>query len=257
MGGGTRRCRAFQRGSPCRSDARGLCRQPRGATGADPRPPELAGKAAIDGTLTSASAAEQASAGLNRLTPEEFARFHALNAASIARPCHAFHHLRAADRQGWYPGRDGARRQRHGPEIATALAEIGKITACGWRISMTLAAPALSAPTLSTHVLDTMHGTPAMGMAITLAGPHGLFAQGFTTGWARAIWFGPDRRQAARRAFPADLCVAAYFRARGVLLPDPPFLDEVTIDFNMAPDGGHYHVPLLVTPYGYSTYRGS
>jgi hypothetical protein len=52
LGGGTRRCRAFQRRSPCRSDARGLCRQPRGATGADPRPPELAGKAAIDGTLT-------------------------------------------------------------------------------------------------------------------------------------------------------------------------------------------------------------
>jgi 5-hydroxyisourate hydrolase len=40
-------------------------------------------------------------------------------------------------------------------------------------------------------------------------------------------------------------------------LPDPPFLDEVTVDFGMATDAGHYHVPLLVSPYSYSTYRGS
>ena len=45
--------------------------------------------------------------------------------------------------------------------------------------------------------------------------------------------------------------------ARGVTLAEPPFLDEVTIDFGVAADGGHYHVPLLVSPYGYSTYRGS
>ena len=50
---------------------------------------------------------------------------------------------------------------------------------------------------------------------------------------------------------------ADYFRGRGVALPDPPFLDEVSVDFGIAPDGGHYHVPLLVSPYGYSTYRGS
>ena len=40
-------------------------------------------------------------------------------------------------------------------------------------------------------------------------------------------------------------------------LAEPPFLDEVTIDFGISADGGHYHVPLLVSPYGYSTYRGS
>lgn len=124
---------------------------------------------------------------------------------------------------------------------------------------MTLSAPTLSTHTLSTHVLDTMHGTPAVGMAITLAGPHGLFAQGATNQDGRA----PDLVSAlANGKLPAGhfrltFGVAAYFRARGVLLPDPPFLDEVTIDFNMAADGGHYHVPLLVSPYGYSTYRGS
>jgi 5-hydroxyisourate hydrolase len=51
--------------------------------------------------------------------------------------------------------------------------------------------------------------------------------------------------------------VADYFRRLGVALPDPPFLDEVTVAFGITADGGHYHVPLLVSPYAYSTYRGS
>ena len=50
--------------------------------------------------------------------------------------------------------------------------------------------------------------------------------------------------------------VAAYFRGRGHDLPEPPFLDVVQIDFGMT-ETGHYHVPLLVSPFGYSTYRGS
>ena len=51
--------------------------------------------------------------------------------------------------------------------------------------------------------------------------------------------------------------VADYFRGMGTALPDPPFLDVVTIAFGISGDGGHYHVPLLVSPFGYSTYRGS
>jgi 5-hydroxyisourate hydrolase len=51
--------------------------------------------------------------------------------------------------------------------------------------------------------------------------------------------------------------VAAYFRSRGVALPDPPFLDQVSLDFGIANAGEHYHVPLLVSPWSYSTYRGS
>jgi len=51
--------------------------------------------------------------------------------------------------------------------------------------------------------------------------------------------------------------VAAYFRARGVSLPEPAFLDQVTLDFGIADAAGHYHVPLLVSPWSYSTYRGS
>ena len=51
--------------------------------------------------------------------------------------------------------------------------------------------------------------------------------------------------------------VAPYFRARGVQLPEPPFIDTVQLDFGIADANGHYHVPLLVSPWSYSTYRGS
>jgi 5-hydroxyisourate hydrolase len=51
--------------------------------------------------------------------------------------------------------------------------------------------------------------------------------------------------------------VAEYFRARGTPLADPPFIDQVTLDFGIADVTGHYHVPLLVSPWSYSTYRGS
>ena len=51
--------------------------------------------------------------------------------------------------------------------------------------------------------------------------------------------------------------VAAYFRSRGVDLPNPPFIDVVALDFGIADAAGHYHVPLLTSPWSYSTYRGS
>ena len=73
----------------------------------------------------------------------------------------------------------------------------------------------------STHVLDTMHGRPAAGR------------------------------------YTLRFAVADYFRALAVTLAEPPFLDEVAVEFGIAADGGHYHVPLLVSPYSYSTYRGS
>jgi 5-hydroxyisourate hydrolase len=109
--------------------------------------------------------------------------------------------------------------------------------------------------TLSTHVLDTMHGRPAAGMKLVLGGPEGEFARGTTNADGRC----PDLLQSALAPgrYTIRFAVADYFRGLGVALPDPPFLDEVTVDFGIAPDGGHYHVPLLVSPFAYSTYRGS
>jgi 5-hydroxyisourate hydrolase len=108
---------------------------------------------------------------------------------------------------------------------------------------------------LSTHVLDTMHGRPAAGMAVALSGPDGEIGRGRTNADGRC----PDLAQAALAPgrYTLRFSVADYFREAGVALPDPPFLDEVAVAFGVAPDGGHYHVPLLVSPFAYSTYRGS
>ena len=114
---------------------------------------------------------------------------------------------------------------------------------------------------LSTHVLDTMHGTPASGMAVSF---FRLDAQGATL--LRQLTLNADGRADAPLLANADMragryrlvfSVAAYFAAKGVALPEPPFLDEVPIDFGIADPAAHYHVPLLVSPWSYSTYRGS
>ena len=114
---------------------------------------------------------------------------------------------------------------------------------------------------LSTHVLDTAHGCPAAGLRVTLqkieaSGPVTLKS---VTLNADGRADGPLLDAAAMSAgrFRLLFEVAPYFRARGVELPEPPFIDVVQLDFGMADAAGHYHVPLLVSPYGYSTYRGS
>ena len=115
---------------------------------------------------------------------------------------------------------------------------------------------------LSTHVLDTMHGTPAAGMAVALYST----AEGAATPVKSFVLDadgrspdGPLYASASLRVGTYRLVfdVAAYFKARGVVLPEPAFLDRVTLDFGIAHADQHYHVPLLVSPWSYSTYRGS
>ena len=112
----------------------------------------------------------------------------------------------------------------------------------------------MSGPTLSTHVLDTAHGTPASGVSLALRRGDVTLFSGVTDTDGRC----PALKDISLTpgSYSLTFAVAAYFRAQTVALPEPPFLDEVTIAFGIAGDG-HYHVPLLVSPFGYSTYRGS
>lgn len=115
---------------------------------------------------------------------------------------------------------------------------------------------------LSTHVLDTMHGTPAAGMAVELfatAGGEAKLVKRFALNADGRNPDGPlyDNASLKKGTYRLVFDVAAYFRARGVTLPDPPFLDRVALDFGIAHTDQHYHVPLLVSPWSYSTYRGS
>ena len=109
---------------------------------------------------------------------------------------------------------------------------------------------------LTTHVLDTAHGRPAAGVSVRLFAGDRLIFSGITNADGRCPAL-LDEVQIAVGRYRLEFAVAAYFRAAGVALPEPPFLDMVSIDFGVADASGHYHVPLLVSPYAYSTYRGS
>ncbi|MBS0589808.1 MAG: hydroxyisourate hydrolase [Proteobacteria bacterium] len=110
---------------------------------------------------------------------------------------------------------------------------------------------------LTTHVLDTAHGIPARGMHVELHLAGERLARFATNDDGRAT--APLLEGAALRAgrYSLSFHVADYFRAMGVALPAPAFLDIVRIDFGIAAVDEHYHVPLLVSPWSYSTYRGS
>jgi 5-hydroxyisourate hydrolase len=120
---------------------------------------------------------------------------------------------------------------------------------------------------LSTHVLDTMHGTPAGGMRVALyttmrdgaVAVQALLVKSFVLDSdgrnPDGLLYDSATLQAGTYRLVFD--VAGYFRSRGVTLPEPPFLDQVTLDFGVADTRQNYHVPLLVSPWSYSTYRGS
>lgn len=114
---------------------------------------------------------------------------------------------------------------------------------------------------LSTHVLDTMHGAPAAGMSVALfttQGDEATLVRRFVLN-ADGRSDGPlyDNQSLKAGTYRLVFDVAAYFKARNVALPEPNFLDRVSLDFGVARTDEHYHVPLLVSPWSYATYRGS
>jgi 5-hydroxyisourate hydrolase len=114
---------------------------------------------------------------------------------------------------------------------------------------------------LTTHVLDTARGKPAAGMVIEL-----IRIEGIDHHLIKTVSTNSDGRVDAPLLSGADLIQGVcelrfhagdYLRSTGDNLPDPAFLDVIPIRFGIADTSAHYHVPLLISAYGYSTYRGS
>ena len=242
--------------------------------------PDLAGKAARARDLSDASTGEQASAGLDSLTDEEYERFDRLNQAYRDKFGFPFIiAVKGLDKTAILTAFE--RRIGHDEETErqTALEQIARIARI--RLGELVhddglpgePAPATDKPAegpregefmgrLTTHVLDTAHGVPAAGLKIHLIRLEGGIKQHplktvITNSDGRCD--GPLLEGEALTAGQYELLfeVGAYFRERGLLLPEPVFLDEIPIRFAIADPGAHYHVPLLVSPWSYSTYRGS
>jgi 5-hydroxyisourate hydrolase len=112
---------------------------------------------------------------------------------------------------------------------------------------------------LTTHVLDTAHGCSGAGIAVRLYADDSAVPLVETRTNADGRCDAPLLTDAAMKPgrYVLEFEAGAYFRSLGVTLAEPPFLDVVRIAFGISDSEAHYHVPLLVSPYGYSTYRGS
>ena len=221
--------------------------------------PDLAGRAALAGTLTAESTAEQARAGLDKLTPAEMARFTKANTAYTERFGFPFiiavRHWGKEQVLAAFDHRLGNGRDQ---ELRTALAEVEKIA---FLRLLDLVEPA---PTgrLTTHVLDTARGRPAAGVPVTLyrfdaAGARHEVKRARTNADGRldAPALGPGEIAAGRYELVFE--AGEYFLANGLAVTAPAFLDRVPIAFAIANPEAHYHVPLLLSPWSFSTYRGS
>jgi 5-hydroxyisourate hydrolase len=112
---------------------------------------------------------------------------------------------------------------------------------------------------LTTHVLDTARGVPAEGLRITLDRLDGTgrerIAEAVTNADGRTDGPVLPKERFAAGLYELTFQAGDYLRESGAALTEPAFLDEIPIRFGM--EAGHYHVPLLLSPFGYSTYRGS
>lgn len=225
--------------------------------------PDLASKTQRAAGLTAESNAEQNSAGLDRLSDAEYQAFERVNNAYRSK--FGFPYIVCVRRHT----RDSILRdfERRLPndaraEAQTSIGEIGRIAAL--RLDQ-LVASEDKLPVhgrLSTHVLDTHSGRPAAGIPVELTelsdlGQPRVVARAVTNSDGRT-----DQPLIGGRPVPIGryelmFRVGDYFAGRGVAMSDPPFLDQIPLRFSVSEPEGHLHVPLLVTPWSYATYRGS
>ncbi|MGO3343811.1 MAG: hydroxyisourate hydrolase [Marinomonas sp.] len=114
---------------------------------------------------------------------------------------------------------------------------------------------------LTTHVLDTAHGTPANNVAVTLYeiidGQKIELVKSITNEDGRCDQPILPEKNFKKGVYELEFAIGHYYRSKNTELAEPLFLDDVIIRFGINDESSHYHVPVLVSPYGYSTYRGS
>ena len=220
--------------------------------------PELAGSEAKAGTMTASSTSEQGRLGLTSLDAATAARLTDLNARYRQRfdmPCIIALRLHdtLASVLATFERRLANDREA---ETAEAIGQIGHIVR--GRLAKRLA---MDGGRLSTHVLDTAAGIPAAAMRVDLS----MHTDGEWHRIATVATNANGRTDAplltdiamSPGVYRLDFYTGDYFRARGCELADPPFLDVVPLQFGLADPQAHYHVPLLCSPWSFTTYRGS
>jgi 2-oxo-4-hydroxy-4-carboxy-5-ureidoimidazoline decarboxylase len=225
--------------------------------------PDLANKTQRAAGLTAESSAEQNSIGLDRLSDAEFEAFESVNNAYGKK--FGFPYIVCVRRHT----RDSILRdfERRLPndakaEVATSIAEICRIAALRLDQLVTSEDRLPVHGRLSTHVLDTHSGKPAAGIAVELLelselGNSRVVARAITNSDGRTDQPLIDGRPVPLGRYELSFRVASYFAERRVPISDPPFLDHIPLRFSVAEPEAHLHVPLLVTPWSYATYRGS
>jgi 2-oxo-4-hydroxy-4-carboxy-5-ureidoimidazoline decarboxylase len=225
--------------------------------------PDLANKTQRAAGLTAESNAEQNSVGLDRLSEAEYQAFERANTAyrtkyDIPYIVCVRRHTRdsiLADFEKRLPNDKTT-------EIAASVAEICKIAALRTDLLVKGDNPLKVHGRLSTHVLDTHSGRPAAGISVELVelsklGASRVIAQTTTNHDGRTDVPLIGGRPVPIGRYELTFKVGNYFAARGVPMSAPPFLDEIPLRFSVYEPEGHLHVPLLVTPWSYGTYRGS
>jgi 2-oxo-4-hydroxy-4-carboxy-5-ureidoimidazoline decarboxylase len=225
--------------------------------------PDLADRIQRAAGLTAESSAEQNSAGMDRLSDAEYEAFAHVNNAYRAK--FGFPYIVCVRRHT----RDSILRDFEcrlpndaETEMQKSMEEICRIAAL--RVDQMVTAEDRLAVhgRLSTHVLDTHGGRPAAGVAIELVELSDLGVSRLVT---RAITNSDGRtdqplihgRPVPIGRYELAFSVGDYFTRGQVPMTDPPFLDRIPLHFSVSEPEGHLHVPLLVTPWSYATYRGS
>jgi 2-oxo-4-hydroxy-4-carboxy-5-ureidoimidazoline decarboxylase len=225
--------------------------------------PDLANKTQRAAGLTAESNAEQNSVGLDRLSDPEYEAFERVNNAYRLK--FGFPYIVCVRRQT----RDSILRdfERRLPndaktEMQTSIEEICRIAAL--RLDQLVASDDRLKVhgRLSTHVLDTHSGKPAAGIAVELTelselGMSRVVARTLTNSDGRTDQPLIGGRPVPIGRYELTFGVGKYFFEQKVPMSDPPFLDQIPLRFSVSEPEGHLHVPLLVTPWSYATYRGS